>query len=131
MTPAWRRAPLIIMADDIEVVDLVGQLKQWRQGHPKRDNDQLVEASRGLPTDLEKQTAGLVYSPARRAAGGSTASGVPGAASGAPPSEPYFEEDVCVPFFSKVTPVGQGAVEALGGSYLTNPELFVYNKDSD
>ena len=119
--------------EDIEALDLKEQLALWRQEHPKRNyvGSQLVEASRGLPTDLEKQTAGLVYSPARRAAGGSTASGVPGAASGAPPSEPYFEEDVCVPFFSKVTPVGQGAVEALGGSYLTNPELFVYNKDSD
>ena len=122
------------MADDIQVLDLQGRLGQWRQEHPKKRDyvgSRLEEASRGLPRSQEKQTAGLVYSPARRAAGGSTASGVPGAASGAPPSAPYFEEDVCVPFFSKVTPVGQGAVEALGGSYLTNPELFVYNKDSD
>ena len=117
---------------DIEVLDLQGRLEQWRQQHPKRNyvGSQLVEASGGLPRSQQEQIAGHVYSPARRAAGG-TASGVPGAASGAPPSEPYFEEDVCAPFFSKVTPVGQGAVEALGGSYLTNPELFVYNKDSD
>ena len=128
MTPAWRRAPLIIMADDIEVVDLVGQLKQWRQGHPKRDNDQLVEASRGLPTDLEKQTAGLVYSPARRAAGGTASGGVPSAASGAPPSDPYFEI-VCLPF-SQVIPVDKSAVEAPEGSYLTDgAELFAYTDD--
>ena len=101
--------------EDIEALDLKEQLALWRQEHPKRN---YVGSQK------------LRWLPARRAAGG-TASGVPGAASGAPPSEPYFEEDVCAPFFSKVTPVGQGAVEALGGSYLTNPELFVYNKDSD
>ena len=82
------------MADDdigdIEVLDLQGRLEQWRhQQHPKRNyvGSQLVEASGGLPRSQQEQIAGHVYSPARRAAGG-TASGVPGAASGAPPSEP-------------------------------------------
>ena len=76
---------------DIEVLDLQGRLEQWRhQQHPKRNyvGSQLVEASGALPRSQQEQIAGgHVYSPARRAAGG-TASGVPGAASGAPPSEP-------------------------------------------
>ena len=115
---------------DIEVLDLQGRLEQWRQQHPKRNyvGSQLVEASGGLPRSQQEQIAGHVYSPARRAAGG-TASGVPGAASGAPPSEPYWEV-VNVPF-SQVIPVGQRAVQAPGGSNnLLEPELFQY-RDSD
>ena len=46
----------------------------------------------------------------------------------APDCEPCFEV-VCVPF-SQVIPVGQGAVEAPGGSYLIDPDLFQY-RDCD
>ena len=67
----------------------------------------LSEASRGLPANPEKQIAGRVYSRARSAGG--TASGVPGAASGAPAcgDDPHYAEVVCVPFSQGVPEGGR------------------------
>ena len=125
------------MADDdigdIEVLDHIDRLRQWRQQYPKRNyvGSQLVEVSGDLPRSQQKLTAGHVYS-TRRAAGG-TASGAPGAASGAPPKKkkkkPYYFEVVIVPFSQQVIPGSQDAVQrpdVPGDRYKIEPDLFQY-----
>ena len=119
---------------DIEVLDRIDRLRQWRQQYPKRNyvGFQLVEVSGDLPRSQQKLTAGHVYS-TRRAAGG-TASGAPGAASGAPPKKkkkkkPYSFEVVIVPFSQQVIPGSQDAVQrpdVPGDRYKIDPDLFQY-----